>query len=299
MHNEHHEKKPMKCLIPQNIKDVLTFPVLVLVLLLLLYVSFFKKDSIWLETMKVWGAENFVKLQQLYNSDGNKKQATEWLDAALQQILWAQANPAADTTANAPADDTATTDESKTLDKSKIDEVLQWAYYQGNKNAKIVLVEYTDLLCPFCKRHYNDQTLEKIVAKYPNDVALVIKQMPLPQLHPTAPIWAKWVICAGKIWWESKYYEYLAEAFKVDTFTEENILGIAKQLGLNEGKFTECANNPEIQAEIAATTQLWSSLVGQGTPGNLVLNRETGKYMDVRWAYPFEKFDEEVAKLLK
>jgi protein-disulfide isomerase len=58
----------------------------------------------------------------------------------------------------------------------------------GNKNARITIVEYSDFICPFCKRHYTAQTLEKIVEKYPNDVNMVFRQMPLVQLHPTAPL---------------------------------------------------------------------------------------------------------------
>nr|ELR5258610.1 thioredoxin domain-containing protein [Providencia rettgeri] len=46
----------------------------------------------------------------------------------------------------------------------------------GNKNAKLVLVNFTDFNCPFCKRF--DPQLEDIVKKYPNDVAVVIKYLP-------------------------------------------------------------------------------------------------------------------------
>ncbi|MEI8008800.1 MAG: thioredoxin domain-containing protein [bacterium] len=59
---------------------------------------------------------------------------------------------------------------------------------KGNKNARITIIEYSDLICPFCKRHYAAQTIETLVANHPNDVNMEFRNMPLPQLHPTAPI---------------------------------------------------------------------------------------------------------------
>jgi hypothetical protein len=52
-------------------------------ILLLLYIGFFKKDAVRLETVKVGGAENFTLVQQLYNSDMYKTQQTQ----AIQQVL--------------------------------------------------------------------------------------------------------------------------------------------------------------------------------------------------------------------
>jgi hypothetical protein len=48
--------------------------VLALNLLLLLYVSFFKRDALWLETLKVGGSSNMQLVQKLYSSDGYKQQ---------------------------------------------------------------------------------------------------------------------------------------------------------------------------------------------------------------------------------
>ena len=66
----------------QNTTTILIV-LLVVNVLLLLYVGFFKKDAMWLETMKVWGDENMALVQQLYNSDMYKTQQTQ----AIQQVL--------------------------------------------------------------------------------------------------------------------------------------------------------------------------------------------------------------------
>jgi len=57
---------------------------LIVILLLLIYSSFFKKDAIRLETLKVGWAANMAKVEKLYNSDSYKQQQT----AAIDQVLW-------------------------------------------------------------------------------------------------------------------------------------------------------------------------------------------------------------------
>ena len=55
----------------------------------------------------------------------------------------------------------------------------------GNRNAKIVIVEFSDTECPFCKVFH--ETLHRIVSEYgPSEVAWVFRHWPIPQLHPKA-----------------------------------------------------------------------------------------------------------------
>lgn len=54
--------------------------------LLLLYVSFFKKDAMWLETMKVWWAANMNSVIQLYNSQEYKDSQTQTIQQVMASI---------------------------------------------------------------------------------------------------------------------------------------------------------------------------------------------------------------------
>lgn len=287
--NTHHTTK-------HKISDsskILVVVLLIVNILLTVYVGFFKRDAVWLETLKSGGSDNFKLVQELYTSDSYKDQQTQ----TLNQILWSMGD-----TANTPTD-TANTPSNgadvATLDKDTVASLLKDTYIQGKEDARYLLIEYSDLLCPFCKRHYNDQTLEKIVAKYPNDVALVFKNMPLVQLHPTAPLGAQAVECAGKLWGSDAFYEYMAKAFQENSFDETNIVSLAKEIGLNTNKFEDCVKNGEFTSKIDGNNQEAGSLfwIG-GTPGNVILDRETGKYIVVSWAYPFEKFDTELQNLM-
>jgi predicted DsbA family dithiol-disulfide isomerase len=92
----------------------------------------------------------------------------------------------------------------------------------------------------------------------------------------------------------------MAEAFAAEEFTDTSVVDIAKKVGLDSAKFTSCYNDQATKDAVEASTKEGNSLFGiNGTPGNVVLNRETGKYVVINGAYPFAKFDTEVANMLK
>ena len=71
-------------------------------------------------------------------------------------------------------------------------------HIRGNPNAKIVIVEYSDTECPFCKQFH--ETMKQIIAEYGGDgrVAWVYRQFPIPSLHPKAPKEAEALECAAE-----------------------------------------------------------------------------------------------------
>lgn len=72
---------------------------------------------------------------------------------------------------------------------------------RGPENAKITLIEYSDIQCPFCQKFH--PVVKQILDKYPNDVRWAYRHFPLEQIHPYARIAANAVECAseqGKFW---------------------------------------------------------------------------------------------------
>lgn len=259
---------------------------LVINLVLAVYVAFFKRDALWIETLKAWWSENFALVEKLYTSDTYKNQQAQ----TLAQVLGSMEGETATETPSADA---------KILDQVTIDSLLKDTYIKWDENARFVIFEYSDFLCPFCQRHHNDRTLQKVQEKYPNDVALIFKNMPLVQLHPTAPLGAEAAECAGKLWGSEVFYKYVDKAFTQSSFDNTNTVALAKELGLNTSRFTSCLNDGEFKTKIDAIWEEARTLFGiNGTPGNVILDTETGKYVIVNGAYPFEKFDEEVQNLM-
>jgi hypothetical protein len=66
----------------QNMQ-MLIIALLVLNILFGAYLSFFKRDAFWLETLKAWGSENMQMAQQLYTSPVYIQQQKSTLDQIL------------------------------------------------------------------------------------------------------------------------------------------------------------------------------------------------------------------------
>jgi len=255
--------------------------------LLGIYIAFLKPDAYALEQLKVGGRENMKMAQQLYQSDVYKTEQSNTLSQILASMN--QAVPTQELVAETPA---------KVLDASKLEAMTKNIYLKWKKDARITVIEYSDLLCPFCKRHHNDQTVSKLVEKYPNDVNITFKQFPIPQLHPTAPLWAQAVLCAGKVAGTAKFYEYLDKAFQMSDFTEDNVVDLAKQLKINTAKFASCLTSPDTIAQVNTEIQEAQSFGINGTPGNLIIDNSDGTYVIVSGAYPIDAFVAEIDKML-
>lgn len=54
----------------------------------------------------------------------------------------------------------------------------------GNPDGWITIYEYTDFQCPYCA--HGAKVLREVMTRYEGQVRLVVKHLPLPQLHPMA-----------------------------------------------------------------------------------------------------------------
>jgi protein-disulfide isomerase len=65
---------------------------------------------------------------------------------------------------------------SQTLSPDRIEKLLSDAVIEGGKNADIIVVEYSDMECPFCVRQYHETKLEpKLLAQYGEKVQFAFK----------------------------------------------------------------------------------------------------------------------------
>lgn len=73
---------------------------------------------------------------------------------------------------------------------------------EGNANAKVMVAEFSDFQCPFCKQ-WTDTSLRTLRAELGDDVALAFVHFPIVQIHPNAGNAAVVAVCAqqqGKFW---------------------------------------------------------------------------------------------------
>ena len=156
----------------------------------------------------------------------------------------------------------------------------------GKSDAPIMIVVFSDFQCPFSKR--GADTLRALISKHGDKVMFVYKNLPLP-FHPQAMPAAKAALAAGR---QGKFYEYHDKLFEhQDTLSEDLYVQIAKELGLNIGKFNTDRNSKEIEDQIKADSNQASSLGFNGTPG-FALNG-----VKILGAYPIDHFEKVISAL--
>ena len=271
--------------------------VLSLNLLLLLYVSFFKRDALRLETLKVGGSDNMQLVQKLYSSDAYKQQQK----TAIQQVLdGMKTGTQGDTAqAQAPTPDATATDTtapSSTIDATTLAGLKKGVFVEGSQNARITILEYSDLLCPFCKRQMDDKVLEQLVQKYNGQVNVIFKHY---IVHDGAKKLAEDAQCVGDLAGDKAFYSFLAKTFDLDDKSDSAILGLVKDLGVNQSKFTQCVSSDKFGSFIDASTEWGRTLFGvNGTPGNVIIDNQKGTYTLIAGAYPIGDFEKAIDGIL-
>ncbi len=293
----------------KNNLSIVSLVVSLATLLLVAYATFFgiRSELVNLEALKVWGMDNYAQVQKIYTSEQFKKTQAESLAQAVAQFEGGAAAPTAD---GQPTPPTAQADKAPdadgftrgTLTPEQIATVTKDVAYEGKASAKIALVEYSDIECPFCQRHFSSKTVETVLAKYADSVKATFKHFPL-SFHPTAQKAAEGVECAAKQGKAIEFKDAIFEASIADAGkkpTKEVILATAKKLALKEADFSKCLDSGETADKVKSDMNEASTLFGvTGTPGNVLINTETGKYVVIAGAYPADQFDAVVAELTK
>ncbi len=140
-------------------------------------------------------------------------------------------------------------------------------HIRDNKNAKVVLVEYSDFECPFCGRHH--PTMQNIMKKYGNKVAWVYRHFPL-SFHPQAMPAALASECAAE---QGKFWEFADEVFANQSALQGGqpyLEGLAGKLGLNADKYKSCIAAQKYLSRIQKDQQEGGTYGVDGTPATFV-----------------------------
>lgn len=200
--------------------------------------------------------------------------------------------PAAPTPAPAPAAPTK-------ADQAAVDTFMETAYIAGNKDAKVSVIEFSDVQCPFCQRHVNNGTLDQVAEKYGDDVNIIFAHFPL-SFHQNAQKAGEAIECAGKIAGEEGFF-----AFKKAFFARggDSSMAIAKEAagdaGIDATELETCVNGGEFAQKVTDQMAFGRSLGVTGTPGNIVLNNETLEFTKVSGAVPATAFDASITSYLQ
>jgi protein-disulfide isomerase len=168
----------------------------------------------------------------------------------------------------------------------------------GAATAPLVLVEFTDYQCSFCKRAH-DQLIPELKRKYveTGKLRFVSRNLPL-HFHPNAEPAAIAALCAGS---QNQYWAMRDKLFAVSTnLTRASFLQAASELGLNTESFSACLDGTNFARQIIRDKTDAEAAGITGTP-TFVLGRQSGEKVTgllIVGSRPLAQFEAEIAKQL-
>lgn len=127
---------------------------------------------------------------------------------------------------------------------------------------RVVLVEFMDYQCPSCRQA--SEMLEVLVGQNP-DVGVVVRQLPLTQIHPMAEAAGKAAICAEE---QGRFAEMHERLFDVARSAVNPEWGaVAAEVEIRDvSAFEDCLRSETTAARLAADKRLADELGVVGTP---------------------------------
>ncbi len=167
--------------------------------------------------------------------------------------------------------------------------------FSGAKDAKVVIVEYSDFQCPFCKRGY-DTIEQQVLKQYDGKVKFYFRSFPL-SFHPWAEPAAVAAECAKMqkpdAYWKlyHSFFEHQGEVNPQNV--KDKATEYLQGTGVDMAKWNDCYDNKKSLDLVKAQQAEGASLGVTGTPAFFINGRM------LVGAQPVEKFkdviDDELA----
>jgi protein-disulfide isomerase len=173
----------------------------------------------------------------------------------------------------------------------------------GNPNAEIVIIEYSDTECPFCKQFH--QTMRQVMSEYgtKGTVAWVYRHFPIDQLHSKARKEAEATECANELGGVTKFWDYINTLYERtnsnNSFDPAGLPVIAKDVGLDVSAFKTCLASGKYATKIQADYEDAIKAGGRGTPYSVVIIKKDGTKIPINGAESFENVKSTLDLLLQ
>lgn len=255
------------------------------------------------EYAKVGGKVNYDTITGLQLALLKYPQYEGNIDAQKKMLAQIAGSGSVDATGSAATTtNTATTPTTQTLSAEQMGTILSGAVMEGNKDADIVAVEYSDLECPFCIRQHNENKIMEQIHKEYGDKVVTIFKNHRGVNHAGTEAKALGLLCVNKVAGADAYNKFYKKIFEGSTtgsvYPVDKIADIVKELGIDVKAWQSCVDNKDMVAQFAKETNEGIGFGLTGTPGTLIFNRKTGAYTTVEGAYPYAQFKSAIDTVL-
>lgn len=193
-------------------------------------------------------------------------------------------------------------------------------HIRGNPNAKIVIVEFSDTECPFCKQFH--ETMKRIIDEYgaSGDVAWIYRHFPIPSLHLKAPKEAEALECAAEQGGNDMFWKFTDMVYDRTSANNSLDIGVhntpetapigpdgkpyytqgtptsatdagqlsdfARELGLDVTRFEECLSSGRAAERVNTDQAEVVAAGGGGTPHSIMI--VDGEQIPIEGAQPYD-----------
>ncbi|RME18035.1 MAG: DsbA family protein [Bdellovibrio sp.] len=183
-----------------------------------------------------------------------------------------------------------------------VDKVVDDDPSLGSSDAPLVIVEFSDFQCPYCRRFYAE-SFSQIKSNYidTGKVQFIYRDFPL-SFHPMSQKSAEAAECAND---QGKFLEFHDKIFDEQNklgqgtvqYSVDDIKAWAKDIGLNTEQFNSCLDSGKYAQEVQKDFADGSALGVQGTPSFYIAKRGQGGQLLVG-AQPYSVFKQVIDGLL-
>jgi len=138
------------------------------------------------------------------------------------------------------------------------------------KTAKVTIIEYSDLECPFCKMFH--ATLEKIYNENQANgtIAWVYRHAPIVELHSKSPKESEATECAAELGGNTVFWKYLTALFadtpSNNSLNPAKLYEFADTVGLDAKAFKSCLDSGKYATKISEAITAAQKAGVEGTP---------------------------------
>jgi len=162
---------------------------------------------------------------------------------------------------------------------AQVPEVTKKDHIRGSIDAPIILIDYSDTQCPFCKRYH--ENVQKVYNKYEKTgkVAWVYRHFPLTSIHKKAMKESEATECVAELGGNDAFWAFTDLIYKNtlsnDQLDHAKLPEFAKTVGVDVDKFNSCLQSGKYAESIKADMTLANKAGVRGTPHTFIkLNDE-------------------------
>lgn len=154
-------------------------------------------------------------------------------------------------------------------------------FLSGDSKDRVILLEYSDLECPFCKQLHN-ASLDNLIDEYDGRVAFAYRHFPL-SFHDKAYKEAEATLCVRDQGGQSLYRQYIENIFTITPANNQLDVALlpieAEKLGVDMGVFNECLTSGKYAEYVQDDLRDGIMMGVSGTPMMFILvKQKDGSY---------------------